>query len=106
MDESQGLDILLELDGVIIAQDGGYWVKFEAKRVPVSENIPHGIRYNLTLHDNCNQRVMGYDNAHAHKAKGGRRGKYKAEIVTYDHKHRTRKCKGEPYSFNSPVQLI
>ena len=85
-----GLETLLELDGMLIAQEGGYWVKFEAKQVPVSKEIPHGIRYSLTLHDNFNQRVMGYDNAHV--PKGGKRGKFKAQIVTYDHQHKTIKC--------------
>ena len=104
MKESHGLETLLELDGAVIAQTAGYWVKFEVKQVSVSKHIPHGVRYNLTLHDNCNQRVMGYDNAHTPKA--GKRGKYKAQIVTYDHKHQTIKCKGESYSFKSPGQLI
>ena len=31
--------------------------------------IPHGIRYNLTLHNRHNKRVMGFDNAHAVKGK-------------------------------------
>jgi len=104
MKNLQGLETLLELDDIIIAQTAGYWVRFEVRQVSASKHIPHGIRYNLTLHDNCNQRVMGYDNAHV--PKGAKRGKYKAQIMTYDHKHQTLKCKGEPYSFNSPAQLI
>lgn len=30
--------------------DNGYWTKFEAKKVSSTENIPHGIKYSLTLY--------------------------------------------------------
>ena len=51
MQADTGLDTLLDLDGYTIDQKGGYWIKFEARRVPVSADIPHGIRYSLTLHE-------------------------------------------------------
>lgn len=100
----EGLEALLDLDGVIIAQERGYWVKFEAHRVTPTECIPHGISYSLTLHDNHNQRIMGFDNAHT--PKGGRRKRYQGQVVEYDHHHQNMMCKGVPYEFDSPAQLI
>ena len=60
-----GLELLLELDGEIFELERGFWVKFEVRQVPRRREIPHGIRYSLTLHDRTNRRVLGYDNAHA-----------------------------------------
>ena len=40
------------------------WVKFDSWRVDPTAEIPHGIRYSLTLHDRFNHRILGYDNAH------------------------------------------
>lgn len=40
MQEDHTLDTLLDLDGYIIDQEGGYWIKVEARRVEVSENVP------------------------------------------------------------------
>ena len=48
------LDTLLDLDGEIFPMDNGYWTKFEASRVIPTPQIPHGIRYSLTLHDRNN----------------------------------------------------
>ncbi len=89
------------LDGEIYPMDNGYWVKFEAKKVKASKEIPHGIRYSLTLHDKRNQRVIGYDNAHSFKP---RKGKYGAKKETLDHVHK--KMETFPYEFESAVQLI
>ena len=98
------METLLEMNGWIIQQEGGYWVRIEAWRVEPTEQIPHGISYNLTLHDHHNQRVMGFDNAHVPKA--GRKRRFKGRIVEYDHYHTDMQCKGVPYSFESPAQLI
>ena len=54
-----GLDTLLDLDGSILEQEGGYWIKIEARRIPASEHVHHGIRYSLTLHDKYGTRVLG-----------------------------------------------
>ena len=101
---NSGLDELLGLNGVIIAQEGGYWVKFEAHKVKPSNHIPHGISYSLTLHDNYNQRILGFDNAH--EPKGKKRKKFQARRTEYDHKHQDVKCKGVVYEFESPEQLL
>ena len=54
-----GLETLLDLDGSILEQEGGYWIKIEVRRVPASEHAYHGIRYSLTLHDKYGTRVLG-----------------------------------------------
>jgi hypothetical protein len=58
-------DFLLDLDGEVIVQDRGYWVKIEARRRNPSPHVPRGIDYSLTLHDKYGKRVLGFDNAHA-----------------------------------------
>lgn len=59
-----GLDVLLDLNGTEYTEENGYWYKIEAWRVKVTKERPHGIRYNLTLHNNYNKRIIGFDNAH------------------------------------------
>jgi len=95
------LDTLLDLDGEVFPMDNGYWTKFEAKRVNPTNQIPHGIRYSLTLHDRNKTRILGFDNAHAHKNK---KKKYGARKVTWDHKHKTEKVYN--YEFESASQLL
>jgi hypothetical protein len=99
--KSAGLENLLNLNGEIFPMDNGYWTKFEAWRVSVSEKIPHGIRYSLTLHDRNNTRILGYDNAHAMKPTRKRFGAMK---ITWDHAHRMKRV--EPYEFESAAQLL
>lgn len=104
MTQSKDIDTLLDLDGVIIEQVGGCWAKFEVRRIPqMTEEIPHGIRYSLTLHDRSGERIMGFDNAHAVKAK--KRGKHQGR-KTYDHRHRHPQDKGVPYEFVDAHQLL
>lgn len=90
------------MDGEVFVLDAGYWVKFEAKRVPPSLSIPHGIRYSLTLHDRNNAPVLGFDNAHAIKPKGKKR--FSGRKVTWDHRHLWDKV--VPYEFESAGQLL
>ena len=47
--QNPGLDYLLDLDGEIFPMDNGYWTKFDVKAVEPNENIPHGIKYSLTI---------------------------------------------------------
>ena len=96
-----GLEILLSLDGEVYRFESGYWTRFEAKRVSSTPDTPHGIRYNLTLHDRFNNRVLGFDNAHGIKPK---KRKYGAQKLTWDHKHEREVT--EPYEFESPAQLM
>lgn len=99
-----GLAVLLDLDGQIIEQEAGYWIKIEARLVEASEAVPHRIRYSLTLHDLHGTRVLGYDNAHP--VKRPKKFKYAGQRRAYDHRLRAAKDKGVFYSFQSPQQLL
>lgn len=105
MSRDTGLDTLLDLDGSIIDQEEGYWIKIEAKLLAnPTEERPHGISYSLTLHDPHNQRILGFDNAHAVNSPGNQ--KYTGRRVEYDHKHRSIKDSGVPYEFVDAYQLL
>jgi hypothetical protein len=95
------LENLLILDGEIFPMDNGYWVKFEVKLVLPSKEVPHRLRYSLTLHDKTNRRVIGYDNAHSYKPINA---KYGAQKETWDHIHK--KLDVFPYEFESALQLM
>ena len=99
-----GLQTLLDLHGMIFWPNHQYWVKFEAKVIDHIPHIPHGIKYSITLHDRYNRRILGFDNAHAVKKKGGRRKKYTGRIVKWDHVHKFDETK--PYEFESASQLL
>ena len=94
---------LLDLHDQIIDQEDGYWLKIEAWEVSPSKNIPHGIRYTLTLHAPSGKRILGYDNAHAVKLKGN---KYAGQRLPFDHKHSHVADKGVPYEFKDASQLL
>lgn len=98
------IDTLLDLNGSIFDQGNGYWIKLEAWKVNVSDEVPHGIRYSLTLHEPYGKRILGYDNAHA--VKPPKKFKYAGRIMTYDHKHRHVSDKGVPYEFKDAQQLL
>ena len=99
--EDKTLETLLDLDGEIFPMENGYWTKFEASRLTPIRQIPHGIRYSLTLHDRNNTRILGFDNAHAVKPK---KKKYGARKITWDHKHKRQIVL--PYEFESASQLL
>jgi hypothetical protein len=99
--EDTTFETLLDLHGEVFPMDNGYWTKFEAFRVEKTPQIPHGIRYSLTLHDRNNTRILGFDNAHSLKAGKTRYGTRK---ITWDHKHRMEKV--ETYEFVSASQLL
>jgi hypothetical protein len=102
MVHSENHDTLLDLDGIIIEQIGGYWTKFEVRRVSKSEEIPHGIRYSLTLHNRDGERIMGFDNAHAIKT----RKKSKQGSIKHDHRHRYANDEIVAYEFVNSSQLL
>ena len=104
MQQDHTLDTLLDMHETIIHQDDGYWMKFEAWQVEVSDMIPHGIRYSLTLHDKYGKRILGYDNSHA--VKPPKKYKYAGQRLTYDHKHRHATDQGVPYEFTDAAQLL
>ncbi len=98
-----GISTLLDMSGNVLDQGDGYWIKIEAWKVKVTEDIPHGIRYSLTLHAPSGKRLLGYDNAHAVKPKGK---KFFGQRLTFDHKHKHAGDKGVPYSFKDAHQLL
>ena len=104
MNETQGLETLLDLHGQIIDQGDGYWVKIEAWRTDATPFVPHGVRYSLTLHEPYGKRSLGYDNAHA--VKPSRRIGHTGRRLTYDHRHRHASDIGVPYDFKDAYQLL
>jgi hypothetical protein len=104
MERDTSIDTLLDLNGSVLDQGNGYWIKLEAWRVDISKQIPHGIRYSLTLHEPYGGRILGYDNAHAIKLP--KKFKYAGRILAFDHKHRHISDKGVPYEFKSAQQLL
>jgi len=99
--DDASLELLLNLDGEVFPMDNGCWTKFEVKRLASIRNIPHGIKYSLTLHDRHNRRIIGFDNAHAFKPK---RKKFGARKVTWDHKHHQERVSA--YEYESAGQLL
>lgn len=104
MNKDPVIDTLLELHDSIFDQGGGYWIKIEAWRVPASAEIPHGIRYSLTLHEPHGKRILGYDNAHA--VKPPKKFRFAGRILAYDHQHRHVSDHGVPYEFRDAQQLL
>jgi hypothetical protein len=101
--KSPGIRTLLDLHDQVIDQEDGYWVKIEVWEVAASKDIPHGIRYSLTLHAPSGRRLLGYDNAHAVGARGRR---FCGRRLPFDHRHRHVSDKGVPYAFKDAYQLL
>jgi hypothetical protein len=97
-----GIETLLDLHGITYRLEAGYWVKFEARRVAISRQIPHGIYYSLTLHDRNNIRVIGFDNAHGYPPP--KRKKFGGRKVAWDHRHNREKI--FPYEYENAAQLL
>ena len=104
MAEIAGLQNLLDLAVSIIDQGDGYWVKIEAWSVKADEDVPHGIRYSLTLHEPYGKRILGFDNAHF--VKPPKKFRFAGQKLTYDHRHRHVADKGVPYAFVDAYQLL
>ena len=98
------IDTLLDLDGSVLDQGDGYWIKIEARRIEITRECPHGIRYSLTLHEPYGKRILGYDNAHM--VKPPKKFKYAGRILAFDHRHRHASDHGVPYEFKDAQQLI
>ena len=105
MSKDKGLEYLLDLDGEILTQDKGCWIKIEARKLAkVTWDCPHGVKYSLTLHDRYGKRLLGFDNAHPVKTR--KRGRFTGRRIAYDHKHMNPGDKGIPYVFESAEQLL
>ena len=101
--QSDQIRTLLDLHGSIIDQSDGYWIKVEAWEVLASSEIPHGVRYSLTLHAPSGKRILGYDNAHAIKPK---RKNFAGRRLPFDHVHRHVGDLGVPYEFKNAYELL
>ncbi|GGK25188.1 hypothetical protein GCM10011322_09690 [Salinarimonas ramus] len=95
------IEFLLAFDGRIHHLDGGYWMKFEIRRIAPTSERPHGLRYSFTLHDKFGRRVIGFDNAHAVKP-----GRHSSPSREHDHWHRTSDDPGRPYAFTTADKLV
>lgn len=89
------LEALLSLDGHEFTFAEGYVVKYEVRRVRITKDRPHGIKYTLTLHDPEMKRIYGIDNAH----RVGRQAEF-------DHRHVHRSRKVIAYKYRGPVRLL
>lgn len=97
------LDVLLDLDGFSVVFESGCWAKCRVWLIEPDEERPHGIRYELTLHDRTGRRLLGFDNAHAVGRPGGR---FVEQPRVYDHVHRGTKDPGQPYEFTGSGRLV
>jgi hypothetical protein len=97
-------DYFLSLHRQWIGYDNGYWVTCRVTEVPVSKERPHGFQYAFSLHDSNDDRILGYNNAHAVDVASGpaRRSK---RPVAWDHISR-RDGRAVAYKFSSPYQLV
>ena len=97
------LEFLPGFNGHVHRYAGGYWLKFEIRKVEASDGKPHGLDYSFTLHGPDNRRLSGFDNAHSVPAKGAR---FKKRPKAMDHWHRTETDEGRPYAFKDAETLL
>lgn len=101
---AEGWDYILDLHRQKIGYDNGYWVTIRAISVEADEGRPHGLQYSLTLHDENDDRVLGYDNSHGVDVATGPARKSK-RVMPYDHIDRRGK-RSVPYKFTTPFKLV
>jgi hypothetical protein len=103
MKRDLSLDALLELDGQVFVVDpeSDHWVRFSARRVPVTQAKPHGLDYALSLHGPGGERLVGFDNAHAVRQQRGPGG---ARRGAHDHRHRLKSVR--PYEYRDAGTLL
>ncbi len=97
------LEFLLAFNGRIHWLESGHWLKFEIRKVELTEMRPHGLQYSFTLHAPEGTRIMGFDNAHGVAAAGSG---FKQKPAAHDHWHRTENDTGKPYTFISADKLL
>ena len=102
--KAEGWDYILDLHRQKIAYDNGYWVTMRVTRVPPDEGRPHGLQYSLTLHDDNDDRVLGYDNSHSVEVATGP-GRKARRPRPFDHIDR-KGMRSVPYEFTTPYQLV
>ena len=98
-----GLETLLELDGSVLEQEGGFWIKIEARQVPPSPHAlsgirePHAARSVWNTGPRLRQRTA---------VKPPKKFKFAGQRLPYDHRHRSASDKGVPYAFESAQRLL
>ena len=100
---NHSLELLLDLDGLNLAQEGGFWIKYEVSVVDKTSERPHCIKYPLTLHDPQGKRIFGIDNAHRPKKRRGSAAKSTRPRAA-DHMHRDRR--EYTYEFDGVEMLL
>jgi hypothetical protein len=102
--DEDGLHYLLDLHLYKVGLDNGYWATFRVFRIDADEGRPNGLQYSLTLHDDKDERILGYDNAHpVDEATGPARRSRRPKA--FDHIDRKGK-RSIPYRFTTPLQLL
>lgn len=96
-DPDGALQRLLDLDGYVLEQGGGYGVEFRITKVAPSRRRPHGIDYSLCLLSPDDECLLRFDNAHPIKVKG-------KATQTNDHVHKGRRVR--PYIYVDPEELM
>jgi hypothetical protein len=94
----------LDLNRFTVGFDNGFWATMRVTKVEPDELRPHGLQYSLTLHDENDDRILGYDNAHIVDVGSGP-AKKSRRPPTADHVHR-RGRQTVPYQFTSPLRLL
>lgn len=97
------LEFLLGYDGREHVLAKGYFLKFEVRQIEKSKRVPHGLSYSFTFHGPDRKRLLGFDNAHAVRARGNH---FLARPIAADHWHRTHDDQGHPYHFESAEKLV
>lgn len=101
-DRDHALDTLLDLHGqTLFVDDVGHWVKFVVVRTEVTVERPHGLSYSLTLHAPDGVRLVGFDNAHPVRGRGGPGKRKRGDS---DHRHRQRTMR--PYEYRDAATLL
>jgi hypothetical protein len=101
---TDGLDYLLDLHLQKIGYDNGYWVTMRVFKIEPDRGRPFGIQYSLTLHDQNDDRVLGFDNSHAVDVTTGPSRRSRRQEA-FDHIDR-RGRPSVPYEFTTPYQLV
>jgi Family of unknown function (DUF6516) len=96
-DPDGALQRLLDLDGEVMDQGEGFWVKIEAAKVGPDELRPHGISYSLCLFSPDDDCLLRFDNAHPIRVK-------RKMTETSDHVHWGGRV--EPYVYSDPEELM
>ena len=86
-------EYFLNLNRQWIRYEKDYWATFRVRAVEASPQRPHGFEYSLSLHDEKDDRVLGYNNAHGVDVASGP-ARTARRPVAWDHVNRRGKKAG------------